>query len=459
MKTLIKNGLVVGPASTQQADILIDNGKIERIEKNISAQDIKVIDAAGKLVFPGFIDPHTHMEMTVGSAEDPVPTADNFTSGTLAAVCGGTTTILDFAGQDKGMTLAETLDKWHAMADGKSSCNYGFHVSISDWNAHTKAEMANMAEAGVSSYKLYMAYDNIMVNDAEMYEIMKAAAKNGAIVSAHCENGLLVDELIEAQKSAGNLGTAAHPLSRPDYAEAEAVDRFLTIAESLGVPAYVVHLSTKRGLEVIRAARERGQSVYIESCPQYFYLDDSLYSLPDFEGAKYVFAPPARKQTDITALTGALKSAEIDTIGSDQCSFNFKGDKERGREDFSKIPNGLPGAELRPALLYTKAAEAGLSPNAFAELASTNAAKIYGMYPEKGVLLPGSDADIVIWDPNKHSIVHNSSLHHQVDYSPYEGYELVGAADAVLISGVLAAENGEPVNTGLGKYVSRKPVL
>lgn len=457
MKRLIKNGTVVTPDGVRAADILIENGKIKKIENSIEAEmpETDVIDADGKIVFPGFIDPHTHLEMTVAAGR----TADDFASGTAAALAGGTTTVLDFAGQDKGVTLRQTLADWHRKADGKSSCNYGFHIGLADWDEETQKELREMPQEGISSVKLYMAYDAMMMNDAQIFEILKLADELGMTLSSHCENGLLVDELIRENVENGNLSPKYHPLSRPAAVEAEAVNRFLTIAEETGSKVYVVHLSTARGLAACKAARERGQELWIETCPQYLTLDDSCYDLSGFESAKYVFAPPARKIADQKAIKQAILDGTIDTAGSDHCSFNFNTTKQVGRDDFSQIPNGIPGVETRPQLMFTETfagLEDGLSYEDFAELMSSEPARIFGMYPEKGALAPGSDADIVIWDPNWTGAIHHSDLHMNVDYSPYENYPVRGRADEVLLAGETACKDGEILMRNKGQYVRRR---
>ena len=457
MKRLIKGGTAVTPEDAVAADVLIEDGKIAAIGENLAAgsPDAEIIDAGGKILFPGFIDPHTHLEMTVAAGR----TADDFATGTAAALAGGTTTVLDFAGQDKGVTLTQTLKDWHQKADGKSSCDYGFHIGLAEWNDETKKELREMPDEGISSVKLYMAYDALMLDDAQIFETLRLADELGMTVSAHCENGLVIDELIEKYRKEGCLTPKYHPLSRPAAMEAEAVNRFLAIAEQTGSTVYVVHLSTQRGLRACLDAKERGQKLYIETCPQYLCLDDSCYDLPDFESAKYVFAPPARKVPDQKAIRQAIFDGIIDTAGSDHCSFDFGSMKQKGRDDFSKIPNGIPGVETRPQLMFTETyagLEGGLSYEDFSDLMSANAAKIYGMYPQKGALPPGSDADIVIWDPDWTGEITHDALHMNVDYSPYEGYPVRGRADEVLLHGETAYKDGAFVKKNAGHYVRRQ---
>jgi len=455
MPILIKNGTLLCPEGPVQADLRVEGEKIVEIGPGLPDMGCERIDAAGKLVFPGFIDTHTHFEMNKGK---PNETADDWATGTLAALAGGTTTVLDFAEPERGYSLKSALEVWHRRADGRASCHYGFHMTIKDWDTRIKAELQDMAAAGVTSYKVYLTYDNLKVTDGVAYEVIRAVGEMGGIVGCHCENGDLVTAGIAAQKAAGNLSPAAHPLSRPAGVEAEAINRWLAIAEQAGYPVNVVHISTRRGLEAVLAARKRGQRVYAESCPQYFLLDDSLYSLPGFEGAKFVLSPPLRKKADQDFLWSALARGEIDTIGTDHCSFDFKGVKERGREDFSRIPNGIPGTEHRPVLMYTAGVAGGrITAHQMMRALAENPAKLFGMYPQKGALAVGSDADIVIFDPAYTGTVTAAAQHQNVDYTPYEGMAVTGRAETVLLCGERAVENGEVVKTKRGRYVSRGP--
>lgn len=455
MSVLIQNGTLILPSGPQKADLRMDGGKIVEIAPTLPAGGSQVTDAAGKLIFPGFIDTHTHFEMNKNL---PNETADDFPSGTRAALAGGTTCILDFATQDRGSTLAEGLGVWHSRADGHSSCHYGFHMAITDWNARTRAEVRDMTAAGVSSYKIYMAYDALRLPDGAAYEILRAIGEEGGVAGCHCENGDLVTTGICAQKALGNLSPAAHPLSRPPAVEAEAVDRWLAIAELAGVSVNIVHLSTLRGLEAVRAARARGQKLYVETCPQYLLLDDSRYALPGFESAKFVLSPPLRAPENGKSLWTALKNGEIDTIGTDHCSFDFMGPKQLGREDFSAIPNGIPGVEHRPALLYTYGVREGrMTEVEMAKYLCENPARLFGMYPRKGVLAVGSDADVVIFDPDYTSCITAEAQVQHVDYTPYEGFALKGRADTVFLLGEKAVSGGAVTAQNRGQYVSRGP--
>lgn len=342
---VIQNGTLVSAEKTWQADLAVEGSKITAIapEIPISPGD-QIVDASGCLVFPGFIDPHTHLEMDNGVTV----TADDFPSGTLAALCGGTTTVIDFATQDRGHSLNRALALWHEKAEGRSSCNYAFHMAITDWNENTRRELRDMVSAGVTSLKVYLAYDALRVDDGQLLDILGECRSLGLQIGCHCENGDVVNLLQKRELSKGNRGPAAHLLSRPPEAEAEAISRYCYIASLADCPVTVVHLSSAAGLEEVRRARARGQTVWAETCPQYLLLDDSRYRLPGFEGAKYVMSPPLRSPADREALCRAVVDGEVDTIATDHCSYNFAGQKELGQEDFTKIPNGAPGWSTGP---------------------------------------------------------------------------------------------------------------
>ncbi|WP_033117584.1 dihydropyrimidinase [Intestinimonas butyriciproducens] len=455
MSILIQNGILVLPTGPIQADLRVAGGRIAELGPGLAPGASRVIDAQERLVFPGFIDTHTHFEMNKGF---PNETADDWYTGTRAALAGGTTTVLDFAEPERGATLASALETWHGRADGAACCNYGFHMTVKDWSPSIRSELREMTAAGVTSYKVYLAYDNLRLSDAAAYEVVKAVGAEGGVVGCHCENGDLVTEGIRAQQAAGNLSPAAHPLSRPPAVEAEAVGRWLTIAELAGCPVNIVHLSTLRGLEAVRAARTRGQRLYVETCPQYLLLDERSYRLPGFESAKFVLSPPLRAQENCAALWDALEAGEIDTIGTDHCSFRFHGAKELGREDFSQIPNGIPGVEHRPSLMYTYGVAAGrITAVDMARLLAENPARLFGMYPQKGVLAVGSDADLVIFDPNDTGRITAETQYQNVDYTPYEGMALRGRVDTVLLGGEVAVEGGRVLLERRGRYVSRGP--
>jgi dihydropyrimidinase len=452
MSIIIKGGTIVTPRKSYISDIKIEGEVIAEIGENLEDDKAQVIDATGCLVFPGFIDSHTHLDLDTGYTR----TADNFKTGTAAAIVGGTTTILDFATQNKGETLSEALNNWHALAKDVSSCDYGFHMAITEWNEGIKNELQAMKDEGITSYKAYMAYDSLRLNDGDIYDILKSLKEYKAILGVHCENGDLVNTMIREQLNIGNTTPAAHPLSRPNMVEAEAVSRYIDIANLAGAPIYIVHLSTKEGLEVALKARERGQEVHLESCPQYLLLEDSMYSLDGFESAKYVLSPPLRKNEDIERLWQALSAEDIDIIGTDHCSFNFKGQKDHGIKDFSKIPNGIPGVEHRPALMYTYGVDKGrISKEQMCALLSENTAKLFGMYPRKGALQVGSDADIVIWDAKAKGIISKDNQRQNVDYTPFEGFKTVGCAKHVFLRGNHIVEEGNITKQNLGKYIKR----
>ncbi|MBU9726953.1 dihydropyrimidinase [Diplocloster modestus] len=454
MAVIIKNGTVVSPTQSAMQDIRIEGEKIAQVGENlpVSAEDT-VYDAQGKLVFPGFIDAHTHMDMDNGK----IVTADDFASGGRAAIAGGTTLLIDFATQDKGHLMGEAFYQWMAKAEQKCSCDYAFHMAIIDWNEETRQELTNMFRIGVSSFKVYLAYDNLRINDRELYELLCDMKKLGGIVGVHCENGDLVNELVAEQLAAGNTSPAAHPASRPAEVEAEAISRLLYIAKLADCPVHIVHLSTKLGLEEIRKARANGQTVYVETCPQYLLMDDCVYSQPDFEGAKYVCSPPVRKKEDQEALWEGLINGEIQTVATDHCSYNFHGQKDLGIDDFSKIPNGLPGIEHRPELIYTYGVKTGrITKEKMCEILTANNAKIFGCYPQKGVIAPGSDADIVIWQDCQEPIT-AAAQHHNVDYTPYEGIEILGKPQTVFLRGQEVFRDGKLLQPELGIYISREP--
>ena len=451
MQILIQNGTVVRPTGRRKADVLVRDGKIARIAAHIEASADRVIDATGCYVFAGFIDTHTHLKLDLGSTV----TADDFVTGTKAAVVGGTTTLLDFATQDRGMTMHDALDAWHKKADGVSSCNYGFHMAVSEWNDARKAEVDDMFKAGISSFKMYMVYDAMKVNDGQIYDAQKFIGERGGLIGVHCENYDLLNARIAEEKAKGNFGPTGHPASRPQAVEAEGVARLMRISELSGYPAWVVHLSTADGLDEVRRARKRGVEVYAETCTQYLVLDVSQYAEPD--GAKYVMSPPLREARDRAALLDGMKKKDIDFIGTDHCSFTMA-QKAIGKDDFSKIPNGGAGIQNRAELVYTYAVETGaITLEQMASLLSERAARIFGMYPQKGALRVGSDADIAIFDPDDaHTISWKTNLH-AIDNSPFEGVRVSGRTRDVLLNGELVVENGKLIKENGGRYVFRKP--
>lgn len=451
--TIIQHGTLVLPDGLMQGDIAFENGVITRIAPAIEAgAGDAVCEAAGCLVFPGFIDAHTHLDMDSGTTV----TADDFASGSRAAACGGTTTLVDFATQERGGTLTDALDAWHRKAEGKCACNYAFHMAVTDWNEQTRAELPRMFERGVTSFKAYYAYDNLRLDDAQMYDLLSALRPFGGVLGVHCENGTLVNRLQREQLEKGVTGPAGHPASRPPVVEAEAIRRLCAVAKLADSPVHIVHLSSAEGLEEVRRARAAGQKVWAETCPQYLLLDESRYHLEGFEGAKYVMSPPLRSPADREALRAAVLGGEIDTISTDHCSYRFSDQKALGRDDFTRIPNGAPGIEHRPALIYTSFVASGLMTEAqMCRLLSENPAKLFGMWPRKGRLAQGADADITVWDPQARWVIRAEAQHQNVDYTPYEGFEAAGRARAVYVGGQLAAKDGEPSGASAGRYVKR----
>ncbi|NJP41456.1 dihydropyrimidinase [Oscillospiraceae bacterium HV4-5-C5C] len=457
MSVLLKNGRIITAAQSFTADLLIEDGKIAALGQGLHFKADECMDVSGKLIFPGFIDAHTHLDMETAVTR----TADDFASGTQAALLGGTTTIIDFATQDRGHTLKEAFSVWQKKAEHKSACDYAFHMAITDWNPQTRAEMKDMQELGVSSYKLYMAYDNLRLRDDVIFDIMLEIKRQHAMLGVHCENGDLVNGLIRRQLRQGHTAPLYHPLSRPAEVEAEAVDRYLTLASLADLPVNIVHLSTALSLEKVRAARSKGQIVFVETCPQYLLLDDRLYAgtqADPFGGARYVCSPPLRSLSDQQALWQGLIDGEIDTVSTDHCSFNYHGQKELGSNDFSQIPNGLPGIEHRPSLMYTAGVATGrISPERLAALLAENIAKQFGLYPQKGAIQPGSDADLVIWQPEDEGIIRAATQRQQVDYTPYEGFKTKGRVSDVYLRGQAVVRQGKLKTSNAGRYVSRGP--
>ena len=451
MKKLFKGGTIVNAHGRQTADILVDGEKIVKIGASLTCPEAEVVDVSGKLLFPGFIDAHTHFDLDVCNTT----TADDFYTGGRSALRGGTTMVIDFACPNKGESLQYGLDLWHKKADGRTACDYGFHMTIDDWNESIIAELPKMFEQGVSSFKMYMTYPAMMIGDKAMFKALQKLKELGGIAGVHCENAGVIDALISEKKAAGELSPAAHPQCRPSVLEAEAISRLLKMAKVADVPVVIVHLSSEAGLSEVRAARARGQKVYVETCPHYLLLDDSRYSLPDFAGAKYVCAPPLRKKLDNEALWDALENGEIQTVSTDHCSFTLK-QKDAGRDDFTKIPGGMPGVETRGVLMYTYGVAAGrISAERMVEVLSEAPAKLYGAFPRKGQLAEGADADIVVYDPNGTSRITAKDQIANVDYAPYEGFEVAGRIAQVWLRGTLAVDEGKVLEDRGGQFIPR----
>ena len=456
MRTLITNGHIVTAIADYAGDILIDGDKITAIGLPgafASLQADTVFDAQGNYVFPGAIDVHTHMEL-------PLPTtvaSDDFETGTIAAACGGTTTILDFANQQRGHTLAEALQAWHDKADGKAVIDYGFHITITDLAAAPETAMDEMITAGVTTFKLLMAYPGtFMVDDETMYRVMRRSAKIGGLVMVHAENGIVIDLLVREAVAAGHTAPGFHALTRPSILEGEATQRAITLAAYAEAPLYIVHVSCAHSLRAVAAARTRGLPVWGETCPQYLYLNDSHYAAPGFAGAKFVCTPPMRSVADNEALWLGLQQRELQVVSTDHAPFNFASQKELGLHDFTKIPNGLPGVEHRVMLLYESVRTGKLALQHFVDLVATTPARLFGLYPRKGTIAPGSDADLVIWNPERSMTISAATQHQRVDYTPYEGMQVQGVPDTVLLRGQTIVQNGEYVGgKGGGKYLPR----
>lgn len=452
MKYLFKNGTVVSGRGTRRADVLVENEKILQVGRNLSDPLARAIDVTGKLLMPGFIDAHTHFDLDVCNTT----TADDFDSGTKSAIRGGTTTIVDFACPNKGESLHHGLDLWHRKADGKCWCDYGFHMTIDDWNAEIEKEIDDMYAAGISSFKMYMTYPAMMIGDEAMYKALKKLKEKGGICGVHCENSGVINALIEEKKAAGEMGVSSHPETRPDFLEAEAVSRLLRIAQAVDIPVVIVHLTNAATLAEVTAARRRGQKVYVETCPQYLVLDDSVYYNEDFSrAARYVCAPPLRKPEDCRALWAGLRKGDIQTISTDHCAFTLA-QKDAGRGDFTKIPGGLPGVEARGELVYSFGVTTRkISLATMCKVLSENPAKLYGMFPRKGVIAPGADADMVVYDPQVDHILRAEDMVSRAGYTPYEGFVTHGSVSQVWLRGKLMVENGHVIGEQEGQYIVR----
>jgi dihydropyrimidinase len=453
---LIKAGTVITATDHYEADVYIVGEKVAAIGRNLPYSADQVIDAKDCYLFPGGIDPHTHMDLPFMGTSS----SDDFETGTLAGLHGGTTTIIDFAIQTQGKSLRDALDTWHQKARGKAVGDYAFHLGVTDFNPATRQEIKGMVtQEGVTSFKTFMAYKGaLMIDDRQLFGLMEEAGKYGGIVTAHTENGDMIDELIGQHKAEGHLSPMYHALSRPEIAEAEAAGRFIDLAYQGNHPVYIVHMTCEGALNRVREATKRNQKVYVETCLQYLLLEDSLYQSPGFEGAKWVFSPPLRKPKDQEALWQGIHQNLVHTVGTDHCPFCMD-QKRMGEQDFSKIPNGAPGIEHRMELMYSEGVlKNRISLNRFVELTSTAAAKIFGMFPKKGTIAVGSDADIVIFDPTVQHRISADTHHHRCDYSAYEGWQVQGKCRSVLLRGVIAVDEGQAmVEKGFGQYIARSP--
>lgn len=455
MKKIIKNGTIVTASDTYKADLLIENGKIALIGQDLTDSTAEVVDAEGRYVFPGGIDPHTHLEMPFGGTVS----KDDFETGTIAAAFGGTTTVIDFCLTNKGEPLQNSIDVWHAKSKDKAVIDYGFHLMIGEINENVLNELPRvMDEEGITSFKVFMAYKNVFqADDGTLFKTLETAKELGGLVMVHAENGDVVDHLIKKALAAGNTDPIYHALTRPPEVEGEATGRAAQLTGLADSQLYVVHVSCAEAANKIAEARKKGYNVWGETCPQYLVLDQSYLEKPNFEGAKYVWSPPLREKWNQDALWNALRTGELQTLGSDQCSFDFKGQKDLGKGDFSKIPNGGPIIEDRVSILFSEGVKKGrISLNQFVDITSTRIAKLFGLYPKKGTISVGADADIVIFDPNIERTISVDTHHMAADYNPFEGMKVTGEPETVLSRGEFVIQNKQFVGKiGSGQYLKR----
>ena len=456
MRTLIRHGAVVTPAGASVADVLIEGERIAAVGPQLAAAADAVFDAAGRYVIPGGIDVHTHLDMPLGDTV----TADDFESGTVAAAFGGTTSVVDFAVQTRGRPMREAWETWMRKAEAKAALDYGFHMIVTDLGAAGLEEMDALVAEGVTTFKLFMAYPGrLMVDDAVIFRALRRTADNGGMVLMHAENGGVIAELVARALAEGRTAPKYHALTRPPRTESEATHRALALAELAGAPVYVVHVSCAEAVEEVAQARGRNPGALGETCPQYLFLSDECYDAPGFDAAKFVMSPPLRPRAGQERLWRALAADELQVVATDHCPFRMRDQKPIGRGDFSKIPGGAPGIETRMSLLYDGGVRAGrISLGRFVELTATNPARIFGLYPRKGVIAAGSDADVVVWDPER-EVTWSAATHHmRVDYNPYEGRVVKGAAVAVWSRGARVIEDGRFVGrAGAGRFLKRAP--
>src|SRR5687767_11713020 len=454
MSLLIKGGTVVTASDQYMGDVFVDGEKISAIGTNLPMKADRTIDATGKYLFPGGIDVHTHLDMPFGGTTS----ADDFESGTIAAAHGGTTTIVDFAIQYRGQTLHHAWETWMKKADGKGVIDYGFHMIVTELNDQVELEMDALVRQGITSFKLFMAYPGVfMLDDASIFKALLRTGQNGGMICMHAENGGVIDVLVQKALAEGKTAPKYHALTRPVRAEAEATHRAIALAEMAEVPIYIVHLSAAEALEMVTEARDRGLHAYAETCPQYLFLSYDNYEEPGFDGAKYVMSPPLRHKETQDRLWRGLAFNDLQCISTDHCPFCMKEQKELGTSDFSKIPNGAPGIETRMSLVYDGGVRTGkMSLNRFVEVTSTSPARIFGLFPRKGTIAPGSDADIVVFDPNRTQRLAAKTLHMKVDYNPYEGREVTGVTDTVISRGRVIIDGGTFTGrAGAGAFLKR----
>ncbi|GLW18084.1 MULTISPECIES: dihydropyrimidinase [Streptomyces] len=459
-RTLIRGGLVITAADEIHADVLVEEGRIAALaahgspgaESWAGAAD-RVLDATGKYVIPGGVDAHTHLDFPFGGTFS----SDNFETGTRAAAWGGTTTLIDFAVQTRGKSLRDGLDTWHAKSDARCAIDYAFHMILSDVNEHTLKELDLLVAEGVTSFKLFTAYPGVFYSDdGQILRAMQRSADNGGLVMMHAENGIAIDVLVEQALAEGKTDPRYHGEVRRVLLEAEATHRTIQLARVAGAPLYVVHVSAEEALAEIAQARDKGLNVFGETCPQYLFLSTDNLAEPDFEGAKYVCSTPLRPREHQAALWRGLRTNDLQVVSTDHCPFCFQGQKELGRGDFSKIPNGMPGVENRMDLLHQGVVEGRISRRRWIEIACATPARMFGLYPKKGTIAPGADADIVLYDPTAEQTLSAETHHMNVDYSPYEGKRLTGRVETVLSRGELVIDNREFTgHAGHGQYIPR----
>jgi dihydropyrimidinase len=451
---LVRNGRVVSASESAEADLFVDGERIALVGQGLSLPADTVIDASGCLVLPGGIDAHTHLDMTAGG----VTSADDFETGTRAAAFGGTTTVVDFATPEPGEPLLAALETWHRKAEGRAAIDYGFHMALRGLGDTTLGEMARLTrDEGVTSFKLYLAYPGVLqVDDATFFRALLGARECGALTLVHAENGGVIDVLVRQALARGETAPRYHALTRPPETEAEATARAVSLATMAGAPLYVVHLSCAAALAHVSAARDRGLPVHAETCPQYLFLSTADYDRPGFEGARYVMSPPLRELSDQEALWRGLAGGDLEVVATDHCPFTLA-DKARGRHDFSRIPNGAPGIETRMMLLWDGGVRAGrIDAQRFVELTATAPARLFGLWPGKGTIAVGSDADLVVWDPEREVRLSAETLHMRVDYSPYEGRVVRGGPVVVLSRGEVLVDHGEwKGRPGRGRFLKR----
>ncbi len=456
MSVLIKNGRIVTAVDDYEADIYIEGETIRAIGKNLAIDADEQIDASGMLVMPGGIDPHVHLDMPFMGTSS----SDSYETGTRAALFGGTTMVIDFILQKQGNSLHDALKEWRSRSDNNCFGDYSFHMAVTDFNEETRKEIKSFIEdEGITSFKTFMAYKGaLMIDDRQMIGLMQEVKEHGGLINVHATNGDVIDYLILKHRTEGKLSPLYHYLSQPEVTEAEASGRFADMADYTGCPGYIVHLTCEGALNTVRNATRRNQKLFVETCIQYLILDASLYE-KDFEGAKWVMSPPLRQKKDQETLWAGINQGLVNVVATDHCPFMWE-QKLMGKDDFSKIPNGHPAIENRMELLFSEGVNKGrITANKYVEVACTNPAKIFGMFPQKGTIAVGSDADIILMDPKEKHTISSKTHHMNVDYSGYEGWELTGKIKSVLLRGKVAIENNKCIlEKGYGKFIKRNKV-